>query len=59
MEKGVNIHLPPLGVNLRDDAWNEVVERLDVFVESRFTGFGSSSYGASEPTRIECQEIIF
>ena len=57
MEKGVNIHLPPLSVNLRDDAWNEVVERLDVFVEQRKL-FGSSSYGASEPTRMKCREIV-
>ena len=58
MEKGVNIHLPPIGVNLKDDAQDAVVGRLDVSVE-RGNPFRSSSYGASEPTRIECQEIVF
>ena len=58
MEKGVNIHLPPLGVNLKDDAWSAVVGLLDVSVEQRKL-VGSSSYGASEPTRTKCQEIIF
>ena len=58
MEKGVNIHLPPVNVNLKDDACGAVIGLLDVSVAGGNIG-RSSSYGASELTRIKCQEIVF
>ena len=48
MEKDVNIHLPPIGGNLRDDAQDATVGRLDVSVKQRKL-FRSPSYGAGEP----------
>jgi len=58
MEQGVNIHLPPIGVNLKNDAQDAIVGRLDVSVPGGNIR-GSPSYGTGEPIRIECQEIIF
>ena len=58
MEKGVNIHLPPVSANLKDDACGAMIGLLDVSVVSGNTA-RSSSYGASELIRTKCQEIVF